>query len=176
MNVHSFSVQKVCVCVMAKKPLQKCLWNQHRCQFHQHFNNSFFIWTCFFCCFYVVTVWVCYLWAKGNQRKSCFLNFGGMYNTGWFHQCFTSSFTHADPKSAKKHWWLDCLLLLGYLHIKAAHKHVGEIMQPQAEIFGQITWSKLSSLTSGIFLATIRILILASSKNTLTKPSELKVW
>ncbi len=33
------------------------------------------------------------------------------------------SFTHADPKNAKRHWWLDCLFaLLGSVCVKAACK------------------------------------------------------
>jgi len=48
----------------------------------------------------------------------------------WFD--FTSvlwaPFTRADPKSAKRHWWLDCLFAcLGSEHVKALRKHVGEI-------------------------------------------------
>ncbi len=39
-----------------------------------------------------------------------------------------SAFAHADPKSVKRHWWLDCLIaLLGSARVKAVHKHVGEI-------------------------------------------------
>ncbi len=39
-----------------------------------------------------------------------------------------AAFTCADPKSAKRYWWLDCLFVLfGFGHIKASIKHVGEI-------------------------------------------------
>jgi len=48
---------------------------------------------------------------------------------GQFQQHFsTATFAHADPKSTKRHWLLDCLFaLLGSVHVKAACKHVGEI-------------------------------------------------
>jgi len=49
-----------------------------------------------------------------------------------------TAFTCADPKSAKRHWWLDCIFaLLGSWQIKAARKHVGEI-NPWAMNFGYI--------------------------------------
>jgi len=45
-----------------------------------------------------------------------------------FTNILRKAFTLADPKSAKRYWWLDCLFrLLGSAHIKAAHKHVGKI-------------------------------------------------
>jgi len=38
------------------------------------------------------------------------------------------AFTCIDPKSANRHWSLDCLFaLLGSVHVKASRKHVGEI-------------------------------------------------
>jgi len=43
---------------------------------------------------------------------------------------FRAAFACADPKRAKRHWWLDChYALLGSAFVKAAHKHVGEIDQ-----------------------------------------------
>jgi len=48
-----------------------------------------------------------------------------------FHQRFTSSccaWRSQKPKSAKRHWRLDCLfVLLGSAPVKATRKHVGEI-------------------------------------------------
>jgi len=45
-----------------------------------------------------------------------------------FTNILQSAFTRADPKSSKRHWWLDCLFaLLESACAKAALKHVGEI-------------------------------------------------
>jgi len=39
-----------------------------------------------------------------------------------------TAFICADPKSSKRHWWLNCLFgLLGSAFVKAACKHVDEI-------------------------------------------------
>jgi len=47
---------------------------------------------------------------------------------GLFHQRFTSNFHTTNPKSAKRHQWLDCLFaLLGSACVKTACKHVGDI-------------------------------------------------
>ncbi len=45
-----------------------------------------------------------------------------------FTNILQAAFMHGDPKSAKRHWWLDCLFaLLGSECVKASCKHVGEI-------------------------------------------------
>ncbi len=58
-------------------------------------------------------------WQKEISAKAC------VYFT--IQHCW-ATFTNTDSKSAKRHWWLDCLFaLLGSGHVKAALKHVGEI-------------------------------------------------
>ncbi len=48
------------------------------------------------------------------------------------------AFVSADPKSAERHWWLDCLfVLLGTACIKAACEYVGEMDPITSEIEGQ---------------------------------------
>jgi len=45
-----------------------------------------------------------------------------------FINILCSAFRSADPKSTKRYWQLDWIFtLLGSLHVKALHKHVGEI-------------------------------------------------
>jgi len=45
-----------------------------------------------------------------------------------FTNILRADFSHADPNCVKRHWWLDCLIvLLGFAYIKASRKHVGEI-------------------------------------------------
>ncbi len=40
-----------------------------------------------------------------------------------FINILQASFLHADPQSAKRHWYLDCLFaLFGYAPVKAVHK------------------------------------------------------
>jgi len=47
------------------------------------------------------------------------------HSWGQFHQHFTCN---KDPKSARRHWWLDCLFsYLGSERIEILRKHVGEI-------------------------------------------------
>ncbi len=44
-----------------------------------------------------------------------------------FTNILQAAFAYADPKSAKRNWWLDCLFaLLGSVRDKALRKHVGE--------------------------------------------------
>jgi len=50
----------------------------------------------------------------------------------------------------KRHWWLDCLFaLLGSAHVKALHKHVGEI-DPRSKL------TRLMSLVEKLLWKTIR--------------------
>ncbi len=45
-----------------------------------------------------------------------------------FTYILQAAFMQTDPKSTKRHWWLDCLFaLLGSAPIKVARKNVGEI-------------------------------------------------
>jgi len=45
-----------------------------------------------------------------------------------FNNILWAALPHSDPKSTKRHWWLECLFaLLGSVRVKAAPKHVGEI-------------------------------------------------
>jgi len=45
-----------------------------------------------------------------------------------FTNILRAAFALKDPKSTKRHWWLDChFALLGSLPVKAFRKHVGEI-------------------------------------------------
>ncbi len=40
-----------------------------------------------------------------------------------FTNVLQAAFAHAGPKSAKRHWWLDCLFCaLGFEHVKALLK------------------------------------------------------
>jgi len=40
-----------------------------------------------------------------------------------FTNILRAAFAHADLKSTKGHWWLNCLFaLLGFSHVKAFHK------------------------------------------------------
>ncbi len=43
-----------------------------------------------------------------------------------------ATFIHKDPKSAKRHWWFDCLYaLLGSLLVKAAYKTLVKLIPVQ---------------------------------------------
>ncbi len=42
-----------------------------------------------------------------------------------FNNILWAALPHSDPKSTKRHWWLECLFaLLGSVRVKAAPKHV----------------------------------------------------
>ncbi len=60
--------------------------------------------------------------------KCCFSKVFHLAIRGWFHKRFTSSFYKRRSQKRKK-TLMTCLsfALLGSLHIKAAHKHAGEI-------------------------------------------------
>jgi len=54
---------------------------------------------------------------------------GGVQESGdEFTNVLRAAFEHKDPKSAKRHWQLDCLLaFLGSSYLKVALRHVDEI-------------------------------------------------
>ncbi len=55
-------------------------------------------------------------------------NIGEIENRGQFHLYFRTAFLQADPKSPQKTDSLTVFFaLLGSAHVKAWHKHVGEI-------------------------------------------------
>ncbi len=65
-----------------------------------------------------------FFWSHSLKTFFCYTS-----TRSQFHQCFTSSFIVAKSQKRKK-TMMDLtvfLALLGSLHVKAAHKHVGEI-------------------------------------------------
>jgi hypothetical protein len=84
----------------------------NRCQFHQYFTSSFFIWKVFLRSFYVLTIWVCNFLAKGfwaqNLVIKCRRNWHQNSNA-WGDE--TTSKTSGKERNDRRPWnrsWLCC--------------------------------------------------------------------
>jgi len=64
-------------------------------------------------------------WMDKQRRREIQTPTSGGVN---FTNALQAAFTHEDPKSKSRHWWLDCLFsLLRSLSVTASRKDVGEI-------------------------------------------------
>ncbi len=75
-------------------------------------------------------MFLCHIWSvlnKDNRSAFLFTKVNKTLKVN-FNNELLAVFTLVDPKSTKRHWWLECLYaLLGYAHVKALLKKIDEI-------------------------------------------------